>query len=351
MITLLAPETGKIYSGGYLYNERVTAAAEPHRMTYRSFRTPYPRPGCFHEFGIEQDSILLIDSLFFHDPEWTVGTARKRAAPVVLLVHYLPSLDPTLSAKEAQEFRQAEAACIRECNGIVVTSDYMRRQIERIFKTAVPLCVARPGLEETNPDREYRLRGRFLIDQVHWRNSRVELLTVSNWTPAKNHRFILKVLKEVENHKWHWRIFGAASEHGDIEELFLHNARQLQLESRIEIGPHITPVRVREEMRDADIFLFPSLFESYGMAAAEALGAGLPLIAHRTGGLPEVIGNSKAAVLCTPGHTGQWVRELGRLLRSPARRVRMHRAALSRARMLPDWNTTAARLCRFMEEL
>jgi len=351
MITLLAPESGRTYSGGYLYNERVTAAAEPDRLTYRTIPGSSPPPDGLQEHSVETDSALLLDSLFFHDPHWTVDTARKRQAPVALLVHYLPSLDPTLPPKEARKLRQAEAACIQACAGIVTTSEYMHHQLRRIFETTVPLCVARPGLEAAIPDRNYRLRGRFSIDQVHWKSSRVELLTISNWTPAKNHRFLLKVLKEVENQKWHWRIYGSASEHGEIEELFLHNARQLQLESRIEIGPQINPVRVREEMRDADIFLFPSLFESYGMVAAEALGAGLPLIAHRTGGLPEVIGNSKAAVLCTPGHTGQWVRELRRLLRSPARRVRMHRAALSRARMLPEWNTIAERLCRFMEDL
>lgn len=351
MITLLAPEPGRTYSGGYLYNERVSAAAGPHRITYRNIPSPYPFPGRLQELGIEPGSTLLLDSLFFHDPEWTVGVVRKREAPVALLVHYLPSLDPTLSAEKAKEFRQAEAACIDACDGIVTTSDYMRTQIRRIFDTSVPLCIARPGLEAAIPDRDYRLRGRFSIDQVQWKDSRVELLTVSNWTPAKNHRFLLKVLKEVENLRWRWRIFGAPSEQGDIEELFLHNAGQLQLESRIEIGPQINPARVREEMRDADIFLFPSLFESYGMAAAEALGAGLPLIAHRTGGLPEVVGNSKAAVLCSPGHTGQWVRELRKLLRSPARRVRMHRAALSMASTLPDWKATAGQLWGFLEQI
>lgn len=154
MITLLAPESGRTYSGGYLYNERVTAAAEPDRLTYRSLPAPYPQPDRLQEFGIEADSALLLDSLFFHDPHWTVDTARKRKAPVALLVHYLPSIDPTLAPKEARKFREAEAACIRAFDGIVTTSEYMRHQLRSIFDTTVPLCVARPGLEAAIPDRE-----------------------------------------------------------------------------------------------------------------------------------------------------------------------------------------------------
>ncbi|MGC9313110.1 MAG: hypothetical protein ACP5IA_10500, partial [Sediminispirochaetaceae bacterium] len=67
MITLLAPEPGRTYSGGYLYNERVSAAAGPHRIIYRNIPAPYPLSGRLQELGIEPGSTLLLDSLFFHD--------------------------------------------------------------------------------------------------------------------------------------------------------------------------------------------------------------------------------------------------------------------------------------------
>jgi glycosyltransferase involved in cell wall biosynthesis len=51
----------------------------------------------------------------------------------------------------------------------------------------------------------------------------------------------------------------------------------------------------------ADLFIFPSFHEGLGIAALEAMGAGLPVIAYRSGPLPEVITDGTTGILVTPG--------------------------------------------------
>src|SRR6185369_2762539 len=58
---------------------------------------------------------------------------------------------------------------------------------------------------------------------------------------------------------------------------------------------------VADALRHADLFLLPSEQESFGLAALEAQSAGVPVIASRTGGLPELIADGETGVLCPVG--------------------------------------------------
>ena len=50
----------------------------------------------------------------------------------------------------------------------------------------------------------------------------------------------------------------------------------------------------------ADIFVFPSLYEGFGVALLEALGAGKACVASRTGPIPEIIEDGKSGILIEP---------------------------------------------------
>jgi glycosyltransferase involved in cell wall biosynthesis len=58
---------------------------------------------------------------------------------------------------------------------------------------------------------------------------------------------------------------------------------------------------VAEELAGADIMIHPSVEEPFGIAVLESMRAGLPIVASRVGGIPEVVGNGAAALLCEPG--------------------------------------------------
>ena len=51
-------------------------------------------------------------------------------------------------------------------------------------------------------------------------------------------------------------------------------------------------------LSSADLFLLPSLQESFGLAALEAMACGVPVVAARVGGLPEVIRDGVTGFLC-----------------------------------------------------
>ncbi|ADU51215.1 glycosyl transferase group 1 [Thermaerobacter marianensis DSM 12885] len=89
-------------------------------------------------------------------------------------------------------------------------------------------------------------------------------------------------------------------------------------------------------LRAVDVYVQPSRREAYGLAAAEAMAAGRPVVASRTGGLEELIRDGVDGRLVPPGDAHALARALVALLRDEKARHRLARAAAARASRWPD---------------
>jgi glycosyltransferase involved in cell wall biosynthesis len=85
----------------------------------------------------------------------------------------------------------------------------------------------------------------------------------------------------------------------------------------------------------ADVFVLPSLWEGQALILQEALRAGVPIVATRTGGNPALTGED-AALLVPPGDAAQLAGAVRAVLADPALASRLGKAALDRAGHLPD---------------
>lgn len=90
----------------------------------------------------------------------------------------------------------------------------------------------------------------------------------------------------------------------------------------------------------ADVFALPAAAESYGFAVMEAVGAGLPVIATRTGSIPELVGD--AGILVAPDDAAGFREAVHRVATSPGLRSDLAEAA--RNRRLPSPAELAARV-------
>jgi glycosyltransferase involved in cell wall biosynthesis len=85
----------------------------------------------------------------------------------------------------------------------------------------------------------------------------------------------------------------------------------------------------------AAVFVLPSVWEGQPLILQEALRAGVPVVATRVGGTPELTGED-AALLVPPGDPAQLAGAVRAVLTDPALAARMRQAALDRARALPS---------------
>ena len=116
-------------------------------------------------------------------------------------------------------------------------------------------------------------------------------------------------------------------------------AAQLSLDDRITFTHGLDDEAFSALLASAETAVVPSLYEGFSLPAVEHMASGTPLVASRTGALPEVTGD--AAVLVTPGDDEELAAVLRRLHDSPAERAALGARALDRVRERFAWPAVA----------
>lgn len=154
-----------------------------------------------------------------------------------------------------------------------------------------------------------------------------QLLSVGRLTPAKNYGVALEAIASLAPREIRYVIAGDGPELQPLQE----KAASLGIARRVEFAGYVPDIR--ELLRAADIFLIPSAWEGFGLAAVEAMNASLPVIASDVPGLREVVGaDAKAAILVDPGKPEAIAEAIRRLLDEPDTRRALGRSGYERAR-------------------
>jgi glycosyltransferase involved in cell wall biosynthesis len=110
-----------------------------------------------------------------------------------------------------------------------------------------------------------------------------------------------------------WHFFGDGPDRGRLEGL----VRELGLQGRVSFHGDVADVDAH--LWAMDLVLIPSLFESFGLTAVEAMALGKPVVASRVGGLSEVLSDGQTGCLVAPRDAGAISRAVSDFLDEPAR--------------------------------
>jgi glycosyltransferase involved in cell wall biosynthesis len=101
---------------------------------------------------------------------------------------------------------------------------------------------------------------------------------------------------------------------------------------------------VRDLMQSADLFVLPTLFDALPTVIIEAMAAGLPVVASRTGGIPEMITHEQTGILVEPANEEELIAACERLIRDPVLAGRLSKSARESVERNFDLNTQIERL-------
>lgn len=132
---------------------------------------------------------------------------------------------------------------------------------------------------------------------------------------------------------------------------FAREARFLGIENSITLTGPLTPSEVAHLMRQSRILCLPSHAEGTPNCVMEALACGLPVVATRVGGIPDIIEHEKIGLLVNKGDIEGLAAALTTLFRDPSRCVRMGKAAQTFAHERLDARKTINRLVALYGEL
>jgi glycosyltransferase involved in cell wall biosynthesis len=112
------------------------------------------------------------------------------------------------------------------------------------------------------------------------------------------------------------------------------------LGDRVAVLGAVPPERIIELFLASDVFVLASRFEGYGMALAEAIAHGLPVVSTMAGAIPQTVPTA-TGLLVPPDDAAALARALRRLIGHPAERWRLATNARAAAARLPTWQDSA----------
>jgi glycosyltransferase involved in cell wall biosynthesis len=127
-------------------------------------------------------------------------------------------------------------------------------------------------------------------------------------------------------------------------------ARALGIDQNVEILGPVDDTKRAELLAGARVFLMPSRFEGFGLAAAEAMAAGVPVIASDAGSLPEVVDAPRGGIIVPRSDARALADATHRLLRDSAERSRLSDSARVSAERF-RWDRIADQHLAFLTEL
>jgi glycosyltransferase involved in cell wall biosynthesis len=178
----------------------------------------------------------------------------------------------------------------------------------------------------------------------------VQLLTVGNIRRIKGFHVLLGALKDVDRRSWKLKIFGRIKEK-DYYHHLLDVISEKKLQDSVTIVTNGDQPALINAYCGADIYIQPSIEEGYGMAIAEAMTFGLPVIASNTGGIPELVKDGSNGYLVTPGNERELCQRISLLMREPAQRFVLGKTGWKMSEDFPDWAENAEMFIKILDAL
>jgi glycosyltransferase involved in cell wall biosynthesis len=132
------------------------------------------------------------------------------------------------------------------------------------------------------------------------RDNKFRLITVSRLINRKGIDHILKALSELEDNDITLLVVGT----GSYESYLKKMCHKLGLDNVVTFYGYCPREKLPELYNKADVFILPSLAESFGIVFAEAMACGLPVIGAKTGGIVDLV-HSENGILVEPGNIKQ----------------------------------------------
>jgi len=339
------------YGGsGVMATELGIALAERgHEVHLFSYAWPSRLPACHP--GLQFHGITVSDYPLFRYPPYDLALAsslravmQQRALDVVH-VHYavphalcawlaremlpgcrtrivttLHGTDATILGRDPN-YRDVIRFGLRQSDAVVCVSRWLEQQTHEVFDFGGPVTVIPNFVDQ----RRFRPRADQRMRRELGGNGAPLLLHTSNFRPLKRAADAVDVLARLTPRDALLVLVGDGPDLPQVRE----EAERLGVGRRLRFLGEVPDAETATAA--CDVALFPSSSESFGLAALEAMACGLPVVASRVGGLPEVVVHGETGFLEAVGDTAAMAADVQRLLDDPALRRAQGAAAVRRA--------------------
>jgi glycosyltransferase involved in cell wall biosynthesis len=175
----------------------------------------------------------------------------------------------------------------------------------------------------------------------------VHLICVATVGPGKGHDLLIRALGSIANRNWRLTCVGSVERYPATVQLLRDDIRAHSLDDRIVLTGEVDPARLAGLYDRSDLFVLATRHETYGMAVAEALARGLPVVGTDTGAIAKLVGD-EAGIVVPPGNQHALAHALESAL-DPRVRARLAQGSQRVRQRLGTWQDAAGALIQALE--
>jgi len=270
-----------------------------------------------------------------------------KSCPVVLTVHDLIGMLFPQNLPPVARFYWSHWLpwSVRRADRIIADSEHTRRDIVRLMHipadriTVIPLGVDRHFRPLEDPVSLNSLRQKYALP------SNI-ILYLGTLEPRKGLDTLVVAYATLADKIPHALVI--AGKRGWYTEALFRQVRESGLEARVHFTDYIPDADMPGLLNLADVFVFPSRYEGFGLPPLEAMACGTPVITSNASSLPEVVG--AAGLQVPPDDVAALAQAIRRVLEDAALRARLRADGLARATSF-TWEETARRTVQVYEDL
>ena len=284
----------------------------------------------------------------FHGPNFKMH-AKGRSGGIVTIHDLWLARHPEFSQKllgQAGSSRRARATALR-ARKVVTVSEFSARELEALYDiprehvVVIPNGVSEHFYPVQTQQEVIDLRRRWGIPTAGY------ILFVGGADPRKNHRVFLQAVAHRRS-ELGGRVILLVGDAEHPEGSYRATAQALGLEQHVRYTGRLDREDLRRLYASADLFVFPSRYEGFGMPVLEAMACGAPTITSSVSSLPEVAGD--AALLIDPDDVEALGTAMIRLLSNGELRENLRQRGFERAQLF-TWQRAALRTSALYHEL
>ena len=345
-IVFVVPGRIDARSGGSIYDKRMAGALRDRGwlVDVRELDGAFPLPtqatltrAARALADVAAGTIVLIDGLALGAMPAVVEREASRLR-IVALVHLPLAAAVGLDRNTAAGLEAAERRSLSVAALVIVTG-------QATFPMLGPYGLPRDRVVVVEPGTNAAPLARGSVD-----SGPLQLLSVATLNPGKGHEVLLRALAVVPHTQWRLTCAGSLTRHPATVDRVRASLRRLGLEDRVSLAGELDDVALAACYDGADVFVLATLRETYGMAVAEALAHGLPVVSTTTGAIPDLVGDD-AGLLVPPGNTTALVEALTHVIGQPDLRTRLAEGARLVRDRLQDWEQASRKMADALEQL
>ncbi len=278
-----------------------------------------------------------------HAHDWLVAYAAKTlknsyGTPIVATIHATEAGRNSGIHDETQRYiNDTEWMLTYEASEVIVNSNYMKSELQRLFGLPFEKINVVPNGVNLNLysgiERDYEFRRQYAAD-----NEKI-ILFVGRLVYEKGIQHLIAAMPKILE-KYHDSKLVIAGKGGMIDELKAQ-VNAMGISNKVYFTGYLNSKQVVKMYKCADVAVFPSTYEPFGIVALEGMLSGTPVVVSDVGGLNEIVQHGENGMKSYAGNPNSLADSIVSLLYDPALCMKVAKNAKAKVKAEYNWQKIA----------